>query len=157
MHWIYLIHKFHNLSWITEINELFHDILIYWDAPVCMYTVGIYYVHIHAHAFSIYLENMCTIIHLCESDVTCGQVWWPKLEISAHTQQWTHTHPEQWAAIYAAVPGSSLGLGALLKGTEVMVLRVEKVLDIHSPHLQFLPDLRLKLATFCLRVRLSNY
>ncbi len=35
MHWIYLIHKFHNLSWITEINELFHDILIYWDVPVC--------------------------------------------------------------------------------------------------------------------------
>ncbi len=34
MHLIYLIHKFHNLSWITEINELFHDILIYWDAPV---------------------------------------------------------------------------------------------------------------------------
>ncbi len=28
------LHKFHNLSWITEINELFHDILIYWDAPV---------------------------------------------------------------------------------------------------------------------------
>ncbi len=22
------------LSWMTEINELFHDILIYWDAPV---------------------------------------------------------------------------------------------------------------------------
>ncbi len=37
MHWIYLIHKFHNLSWITEINELFHDILIYWDAPVYAY------------------------------------------------------------------------------------------------------------------------
>ncbi len=34
MHWIYLIHEFHNLSWITEINELFHNILIYWDAPV---------------------------------------------------------------------------------------------------------------------------
>ncbi len=34
MHWIYLIHEFHNLSWITEINELFHDILIYWDATV---------------------------------------------------------------------------------------------------------------------------
>ncbi len=30
---IYLIHEFH-LSWITDINELFHDILIYWDAPV---------------------------------------------------------------------------------------------------------------------------
>ncbi len=34
MHWIYLIHEFHNLSWITEINELFHDIIIYWDASV---------------------------------------------------------------------------------------------------------------------------
>ncbi len=33
MHWIYLIHEFHILSWITEINELFHHILI-WDAPV---------------------------------------------------------------------------------------------------------------------------
>ncbi len=30
----YVIHEFHNLSWITEINELFHDILIYWDSPV---------------------------------------------------------------------------------------------------------------------------
>ncbi len=34
VYWIYLIHEFHNLSWITEINELFHDILIYLDAPV---------------------------------------------------------------------------------------------------------------------------
>ncbi len=37
MHWIYLIHEFHNLSWITEINELFQNILIYWDAPVHTY------------------------------------------------------------------------------------------------------------------------
>ncbi len=34
-----LIHEFHNLSWITEINELFHDILIYWDAPVYLESV----------------------------------------------------------------------------------------------------------------------
>ncbi len=34
MHWIDLIHEFHDLSWITEINELFYVILIYWDAPV---------------------------------------------------------------------------------------------------------------------------
>ncbi len=39
MHWIYLIHEFRNLSWITEINELFHDILIYWDAPVCAWFI----------------------------------------------------------------------------------------------------------------------
>ncbi len=41
MHWIDLLHKFHNLSWITEINELFHNILIYWNAPVyILYTLN---------------------------------------------------------------------------------------------------------------------
>ncbi len=42
MHWIDLIHEFHNLSWITEINELFHDILIYWDAPVYLNSFTVY-------------------------------------------------------------------------------------------------------------------
>uniref|UniRef100_A0A671R738 Arachidonate 5-lipoxygenase-like n=1 Tax=Sinocyclocheilus anshuiensis TaxID=1608454 RepID=A0A671R738_9TELE len=41
--------------------------------------------------------------------------------------------------------GSSWGFVALLKGlTSVVVLRVERALYIHSPHLQSLPDLRLK-------------
>ncbi len=40
MHWIYLIHEFYNLSWITEINENFLDILIYWDAPVYMHYIA---------------------------------------------------------------------------------------------------------------------
>ncbi len=31
---VQLKHEFHYLSWITEINKLFQDILIYWDAPV---------------------------------------------------------------------------------------------------------------------------
>ncbi len=31
------VNYFHNLSWIIEINELFHEILIYWDAPVDCY------------------------------------------------------------------------------------------------------------------------
>ncbi len=54
MHWIYLIHEFHNLSWITEINELFHDILIYWDAPV--YAVYIYiYIYIYIYTAYIFL------------------------------------------------------------------------------------------------------
>ncbi len=49
MHWIYLIHEFHNLSWITEINELFHDILIYWDAPVFFKgTVYIYFTRVYS-------------------------------------------------------------------------------------------------------------
>ncbi len=35
-------------------------------------------------------------------------------------------------------PGSSWGFGALLKGTSVVVLKVERALYIHSLHLQFL-------------------
>ncbi len=83
------------------------------------------------------------------------QVWWPTLEIgplhlthpSAHTQQWvvnTHTHT-LWTHTQSSGqpllqrPGISWGFGALLKGTSVMVLKVERVLFIHNPHLQFLP------------------
>ncbi len=54
-------------------------------------------------------------------------------------------------------PGSSWGFSSLLKSTSVVVLRVERELHIHSPHLQFLPDLRLKLTTFRLPVRLSDH
>ncbi len=79
-----------------------------------------------------------------ESDVTYDQVWWPILRICAlhlthpkctHTA--VNTHPEQWAAIYAAAPGEQLGVRC--KGTSVVVLRVGRVLYIHSSHLQFLP------------------
>ncbi len=45
-----------------------------------------------------------------------------------------NTHPEQWAAMLRR-PGSSWGIGALLKGlTSVVVLKVERALVIHSPH-----------------------
>ncbi len=68
-------------------------------------------------------------------------------KVRTHSSEHTHTHPEQWAAIYAAAPGSSWGFGTLLKCTSVVVLKVERVLDIHSPHRQSLPDLRLEPAT----------
>ncbi len=81
-----------------------------------------------------------------ESDVTYNQVWWPILGIcalhlpiqSAHTQQWTHTRSSGQPFMLRR-PGSSWGFGALLKGTSVVVLKVERALYIHSPHLQFLP------------------
>ncbi len=61
--------------------------------------------------------------------VTCGQVWWPILEMctlllthpSAHTEQWTHTHTHtpwthiQWAA-NASAPGEQLGVRCLAQG-----------------------------------------
>ncbi len=69
MHWIYLIHEFHNLSWITEINELFHDILIYWDAPVfSLFPLKIVFKSCDLTAFSsdfTYILSLClAILHL---------------------------------------------------------------------------------------------
>ncbi len=85
------------------------------------------------------------------SEVTYDQVWWPILGICAlhlthpkytHRSEHTHTmntHLEQWAAIYAAVPGEQLGVRCLAQGHLSLVLRVKRALYIHSPHLQFLP------------------
>ncbi len=76
MHWIYLIHEFHNLSWITEIKELFHDILIYWDAPVfwwkpwCMFFRILWWIEIsEQHLFEknwidSLFEIFCNIINV---------------------------------------------------------------------------------------------
>ncbi len=51
---MYLTHKFHNLSWIAEINELFHDILIYWDAPV--------YEHVFTHLTCTKTDSVIVIM-----------------------------------------------------------------------------------------------
>ncbi len=63
-------------------------------------------------------------------------------KVHTHSSEHTHTmhtHPEQCAVKYAAAPGEQLGVLFLLKSTSVVVLKVERVLYIHSPHLQFLP------------------
>ncbi len=101
-------------------------------------------------------------------DVTYDQVWWPILGICGlhlnhpkctHTAVNTHTpwtHTQSSGQLFMLRhPGSSWGFSALLKGTSVVVLRVERALYIHSPHLQFLLDLRLEPATLGLRVRLK--
>ncbi len=36
--WMYTLYKFHFLNGISEINQLFDDILIIWPAPVYIYT-----------------------------------------------------------------------------------------------------------------------
>ncbi len=67
-----------------------------------------------------------------ESEVTCGQVWWPIYMVNlcsvfnpskcTHRSEHTHTHrvnthPEQWAAFYAAAPGEQLGVRCLAQGS----------------------------------------
>ncbi len=82
--------------------------------------------------------------------MTYGQVWWPILGIRAlrlpiqseHTQQWTHTHREHTPGAVGShlCCGTREAVGGSVpcsKFTSVVVLR--RALDIHSPHLQFLP------------------
>ncbi len=46
----------------------------------------------------------------------------------------THTHPEQWAAIYTAVPGEQLGVRCLAQGHLSRGIEGgERALYIHSP------------------------
>ncbi len=84
--------------------------------------------------------------------MTYDQVWWSILGICAlhlthprctHIAVNTYTvntHTRSSGQLFMRQrPGSSLWFGALLKGTSVVVSRVERVLYIHSPHLQFLP------------------
>ncbi len=52
------------------------------------------------------------------------------------TNQTRNEVPIKWST----ASWSSWGFGVLLKGTSVGVLKVERALYIHSPHLQFLPD-----------------
>ncbi len=88
---------------------------------------------------------ICFYVIMFWSEVTYDQVWWSILGICAlrlthpkctHTA--VNTHPDQWAAIYAAAPGEQLGVRWLAQGHLVVVLKVERALYIHSPHLQFL-------------------
>ncbi len=80
--------------------------------------------------------------------------WWPILcnrALHLTNPKCTHTHTpwiHTWSSrqpFMLRCLGRSCGFGALLKGTSVVVLRVERTLDIqraqdiHSPHLQFLP------------------
>ncbi len=115
-------------------------------------------------------EDAAALTFKVKLKVTYSQVCWPTLgiralhlPIQAHTQQWTcthsseHTHtvntyPEQWAAINAVAPGEHLRVRCLSQGHLVVVLRVERAVS----HWQSLLDLRLKLTTFGLRVRLST-
>ncbi len=64
-------------------------------------------------------------------------------KVSTHTAVSAHTHREHTRSSGQAFmqrhPGSSWGFCALLKGTSVVVLRIERALDIHSPHLRFRP------------------
>ncbi len=96
--------------------------------------------------------------------VTYGQVWWPILGICA--LQLTHpkctytavnTHPEQWAAIYAAAPGEQLVVRCLAQGYLSRGIEGGESTGYSLPPPTIPAGPRLELATFGLRVQLSNH
>ncbi len=99
-------------------------------------------------SFRTLVEVWTLLSHTVEvkNEVTYSQVWWPILGISAlhlshpkctHTAVNTHTPGAVGSHLYCS---ARWGFGALLKGTSVVVLKVERALYVHSPHLKFLPD-----------------
>ncbi len=68
-----------------------------------------------------------------------------------HTE---NTHPEQWACILYCGTRGAVG-GSVPCSRAPQSWYWGRALYIHSPHLQFLPNLRLEPMTFGLQVRLS--
>ncbi len=75
-------------------------------------------------------------------------------KVHTHT---VNTHPEQWAAIYAAAPGEQLGVRCLAQGHLSRGIEggESAVHSLPPPTIPAGP--RLELATFGFRVRLSNH
>ncbi len=55
---MYTLYKFHFLNGISEINQLFDDILIIWPAPVCMYVcVCVFQMYITTFIMTTYMAD----------------------------------------------------------------------------------------------------
>ncbi len=61
--WMYTLYKFHFLNGISEINQLFDDILIIWPAPVYIY-IYIWRVNLQKHN-SVFnnSQKSCFFVH----------------------------------------------------------------------------------------------
>ncbi len=75
---------------------------------------------------------------------------------SEHTHT-MNTHPEQWAAIYAAAPGEQLGVRCLAQGHLSRGIEGEESAEHSLPQPTIPAGPRLKLAPFQLWVQLSNH
>ncbi len=54
MEWMYTLYKFHFLNGISEINQLFDDILIIWPAPVIL---------MYSYLFITQMNVIAVIVH----------------------------------------------------------------------------------------------
>ncbi len=104
---------------------------------------------IKTYTFIFFFNNVALNQRLW-SDVWPSMVTHTQNLCSAFPSNWTHTQSEHTpGAVGSKCCGARGAVGALLKE--------ERALIIHSPHLQFLPDLRLEPASFGLQVWLSMH
>ncbi len=104
----------------------------------CCITVFCVYLHMHIIKWRDIRPSMVTHTRNMCSAIIPSKV---HTHSSGHTHTpWTHTR-SSGQPFMLRHPGSSWGFSVLLKGTSVVVLKVERALHaVHSPHLQFLPD-----------------
>ncbi len=82
------------------------------------------------------------------------------IKVHTHSSEHTHTvntHPEQWAAIYVAVPGEQLGVRCLAQGHLSRGIEGGESAGYSLPPPTIPAGPRLEPVTFGLRVRLSNH
>ncbi len=93
-------------------------------------------------------QNLCFIYFYSWGVATHTRNLCSAFNPSKSTHAIVNTHPEQWAAIYAAAPGEQLGVRCLAQGSHLSRgIEGGENARIHSPHRQFLPDLRFKPTT----------
>ncbi len=95
-----------------------------------------------------YTRNLCSAIN--------------PSKVHTHSSEHTHTHtvnthPEQWAAIYAAAPGEQLEVRCLAQGHLSRGIEGGESAGYSHPPPTIPAGPRLELTTFGLRVRLSNH
>ncbi len=112
-------------QWFEVKNLLMMDLFqllasqdVNWWTGVVWISCGLLWCFLSA----VWTLNLMAPIHCRASMVTHTQnscFAFNPSKVHTHSSEHTHTvntHPEQWAAIYAAAPGEQLGFGALLKG-----------------------------------------
>ncbi len=120
-----------------------------------------WFVHLSVSSTAVsthfHISDVLYSLYICSMVTHTRNSWSAFTHPSAHTyssehthtavntnthREHTHTHTQSSGQpVKLWCPGSSaLGAQCLAQGHLVVVLKVERALDIHSPHLQFLPD-----------------
>ncbi len=105
----------------------------------------------------MYCGNTLVLSEVTHTLNSCSAFTHPRCAHTAVNTHTVNTHPEQWAAIYAAAPGEQLGVRCLVQGHLSRSIEglESAVHSLPPPTIPAGPSI--ELATFRLQVRLSNH